>query len=231
MASPALAQLASRYKALPKNQQMAILYGVPVALALTFSWFTWKVMADLGADPSIPPFLRREGMGKWAEISGVDDQILEKQKVIDEKPDIERHLTAIKGDISDAEQRLPREAEKAQMREVIERLAREIPQDLGSVKIKSVRIVEDAGSAEAKKNDLRTVTYQTEITGDLNGIIKYIDSVEKNTRFMMVNSISFRSGSVAVDPQNPSKLGLGQHAVKMDLVTYVYASGKGKVAK
>lgn len=227
MASPALAQLASRYKALPRNQQLALLYGLPVVVAATFAWFTWKVMGDLGADPSIPAFLRRDGVGKWSEITGVEDQIAEKQKIIDGKPEIERKLAALKGDIADAEQRLPREAEKAQMREVIERLAREIPPELGSVKIKSVRIVEDAGDA-SKKNELRTVTYQTEVAGDLNGLIKYIDSIEKNTRFMMVNSITWRAGDVAIDSDSKAKPAFKPHAVKMDLVTYVYASGKGK---
>jgi hypothetical protein len=73
------------------------------------------------------------------------------------------------------------------------------------------------------KTDYRTVTYQTEILGNMNGIIKYIDSIEKNSRFMTVNSLSLRIGDVAADTKTGG-LGYGLHQVKMDLVTYVYAS-------
>ncbi len=228
MASP-LAPLAARFRALPRNQQLAIAFGVPIAFALGFAYLTWQVMGQLGADREIPPLLQREGLGVWAEIAGVEDQITEKQKVIDKKPQIEAQLAELQNDIAAAEQRLPREAEKAQMREVIERLAREIPQDLGQVKVRSVRIIEDQGSAAAtKKSSLKTVTYQTEVAGDLNGLIKYIDSIEKNTRFMMVNTIALKGGGVKADPEAKGKIIQEPHTVRMDLVTYVYSGGKGK---
>jgi hypothetical protein len=115
------------------------------------------------------------------------------------------------------------------MREVIERLAREIPPEIGIVKLKSVRILESDASP-AKRGGLRTVTYQTEVTGDLNGLIKYIDSIEKNTRFMSVNTISFKGGGVKTDADNKTKLEYEPHSVKMDLVTYVYSSAKAAKA-
>jgi hypothetical protein len=230
MAASAFAQLASRFNGLPRNQQQAILYGVPVAILLGFGYLTWGVMGQLGSDPGIPSLLRRENMGIWANISDIESQITVKQGVIDRKPDIVKRLGAIQDDITAAEQRLPREAEKAQMREVIERLAREIPPEIGAVKLKSVRIVEDESSS-SRKGGLRTVVYQTEVTGDLNGLIKYIDSIEKNTRFMSVNTISFRGGSLRPDPDKKGKLLFEPHSVKMDLVTYVYAAGKSKVAQ
>ena len=229
MAISAFAQLAARFNGLPRNQQQFIVYGVPVAIALGFAYLTWGVMGKLGSDPGIPSFLRRENIGLWSSISDVENQIAIKQSAIDRKPEIVRRLGAIQDDIAAAEQRLPREAEKAQMREVIERLAREIPPEIGSVKLKSVRIVEEDGGT-AKKGGLRTVIYQTEVTGDLNGLIKYIDSIEKNTRFMSVNSISFRGGSLKSDPDSKSKILYEPHSVKMDLVTYVYAAGKSKVS-
>jgi hypothetical protein len=229
MATSAFAQLASRFNGLPRNQQLAIIYGTPALIAIGFAYLTWGVMAKLGSDPGIPNFLRRENVGVWATITDVEGQITVKQQVIDRKPEIVRRLTEIQDDIAAAEQRLPREAEKAQMREVIERLAREIPPEVGAVKLKSVRIVED-DSGPAKRGGLRSVVYQTEVTGDLNGLIKYIDSIEKNTRFMSVNTISFRGGSLKPDPDNQGKILYEPHSVKMDLVTYVYAAGKAKVA-
>lgn len=236
MADSALSNVASRFKALPRNQQMGIVFGVPAAVTVLFAYLTWQVMAQLGADPGIPSLLRRDGMGKWADITGVEDQIAVKQRVIDRKPEIQRRLSELQSEISAAEERLPREAEKAQMREVIERLARDIPPEMGVVKLKSVRIIEDAGAtgaaaagAASKRGSLRTLTFQTEVTGDLNGIIKYIDSVEKNRRFMSVNTISFKGGGVKSDPDSKGKLVYELHSAKMDLVTYVYAStGKAR---
>lgn len=226
MAESTFGALGSRFKALPRNQQLGILFGIPVVVALTAGYFGWKVLGELGADPTIPGFLRREG-GVWANITDLQDQAAEKQKIIDRKPQIEATLRDLQDDIQSAEERLPRAAEKAQMREVIERLAREIPAELGIVKLKSVRITEDAPQAGgSKRGGLSTVTYQTEVQGDLNGIIKYIDSIEKNTRFMAVNQLSFRSGAVALDSSDGKpKVKFEPHTVKMDIVTYVYATG------
>lgn len=231
MAGSTFSALGSRFKGLPRNQQLGILFGIPAVVAVAAGYYGWKALGDLGADPSIPGFLRREGMGKWAEITAVQDQIAEKDKIIKRKPEIEAKIRDLQDDIAAAEERLPREAEKAQMREVIERLAREIPPELGNVKLKSVRITEDAPQAigGSKRGGLSTVTYQTEIQGDLNGIIKYIDSIEKNTRFMAVNQISFKGGGVSMDAADGKpKVKFEPHSVRMDIVTYVYATG-GKV--
>ncbi len=230
MAGSTFGALGARFKALPRNQQLGVLFGIPVVVALASGWYGWKVLGELGADPTIPGFLRRENIGVWAEITSVQDQINEKQKIIDRKGEIETTLRDLQDDIVAAEERLPRAAEKAQMREVIERLAREIPAELGIVKLKSVRINENAPQSAGKRGGLSTVTYQTEVQGDLNGIIKYIDSIEKNTRFMAVNQLSFRSGNVSLDVSDGKpKIKFEPHTVKMDIVTYVYAtSGKAR---
>lgn len=228
MADSTFSALGSRFKALPRNQQLGILFGIPLVVALTAGYFGWKVLGDLGADPTIPGFLRRDHEGSvWANITDLQDKIAKKQEIIDRKPRIEATLRDLQDDIQSAEERLPRAAEKAQMREVIERLAREIPAELGIVKLKSVRITEDAPSAgSGKRGGLSTVTYQTEVQGDLNGIIKYIDSIEKNTRFMAVNQLSLRGGGVALDSNDGKpKVKFDPHTVKMDIVTYVYATG------
>jgi hypothetical protein len=226
MAGSSVSALTSRFKALPRNQQLGVLFGLPAVVALTFGYFSWKVLGELGSDPTILPLLRRENVGVWAEITSVQDQIQEKQKIIDRKAQIESTLRDLQDDIAAAEERLPRAAEKAQMREVIERLAREIPTELGSVKIKSVRINEAEPHTGGKRGGLSTVTYQTEVQGDLNGIIKYIDSIEKNTRFMAVNQLSLRSGNVVLEAADGKpKTKFEPHTVKMDIVTYVYSTG------
>lgn len=230
MATSALATLATRFNALPRNQQLVILFGVPVLIAGVAGWYSWKVMAELGADPNIPQFLRRDGMGKWEEINQVETQIAGKEVIIKRRPEIEQRIADIQEEAKAAEDRLPREAEKAQMRETIERLARDIRPEMGKVSLKSVRINEDnaPASGSAKRPSLRTVVYQTEVTGDLNGLIAYIDAIEKNTRFMSVTQITWKGGEVSPDKESKGKLSYGTHSVKMDLVTYVYSTGKGR---
>ena len=92
-----------------------------------------------------------------------------------------------------------------------------------------MRIIEDGGATASRTSsgdDTQKVTYLTDITGDLNGIIKYIDVIEKNPRFMTVNSISIKPGSVSQDAEK--RLVLTPHSVKMSLSTFVYNPGKGR---
>jgi Tfp pilus assembly protein PilO len=228
MATPqAFASLASRYKALPRQQQLAVLFGLPAVVFLGFAYLSYEAAGKLGRDPGISSLLVRQG-GVWAEIESTRSEIAAKELIIAKRPELEARKASLTEVIAYAESKLPREAEKASMRQVIERLAREIPADMGTVQFKSVRILET--DDRASKSDYRTVTYQTEILGDMNGIIKYIDSIEKNTRFMTVNTIAIKGGDAAVDTKNPGKIVYGLHQVRMDLVTYIYAP-KAKGAK
>jgi len=217
---PALATLATRYKALPRQQQLAVLFGLPAAVFIGFSYLTYQSLTALGRDPDLPTWATRDG-GVWSEIASTRNEITQKEQIIGQKAEIEREIEGLKGAIRAAEERLPREAEKSSMREAIERLARDIPPELGTVQFKGVRILEGDDKAGAK-NAYRTVTYQTEILGDMNGIIKYIDSIEKNQRFMTVNSINIKAGEVSADFK-AGKPAYTLHQVRMDIVTYVYS--------
>ncbi len=222
--------LAQRFNAMPKKQQMLLAIGLPVAVALALLWFTNKTLVTLGPDEALPGFMRKSG-GLWGDIASKREEIAKQEAIIAERPAIERQIKAIQGDIAAAEQRLPRAAEKAQMREIIQRLAREIPPEVGVVQFKSVKIVEEgekSGGKGAKKTgvEYRTVTYQTEVQADMNGIIKYVESIEKNSRFMSVNSLTLKPGKVTFDASAGKPL-LGLHAVRLDIVTYVYTPGKG----
>lgn len=220
---PFLVQIIARYTALPRQQQLGILFGVPLVIGGTFGYLAYGVLGELGPDPMVPESLRRPG-GVYATISGIDEQIAEKQKIIDEMPVIRKKITDLQEDIDKAEERLPREAEKASMREVFERLARDIPIDVGVVRVKSMRITE--GGPGAAKSDYSTVTYSADLLGDMNGLISYIDAIEKYPRFMTVNQLTLRAGEVAFDPKT-SKLKFGLHSVKVEIMTYIY-NGAGK---
>ncbi len=208
---------------LNKQQQLAILIGVPVILALLLIYLNHKVLVRLGADPVLPAFLHKEG-GKWAEIRQKDSEIEIQKGIIAEGPEVLAKLAALQAEIKQAEERLPRETEKSEMRQLIERLMREIPTEIGTVQYKAVRITEnikDNTRQGGKSEDYQTVVYQTELDGDMNGIIKYIDMIEKNPRFMTIKALNIKPGTVSVDEPN-QRIAYGLHSVSMDIVTYVY---------
>jgi hypothetical protein len=232
MADSPLAKYIARFKALPKQQRLGIVFAIPVVIAAAAGHATWGALAKLGPDEAVPRPLRRDtGTGKWNEINTTRSEIDAKMVVIAEKGAIQAKLESLQAEIAVAEERLPREAEKSMMREIIQRLARDVPADIGSVAIKSVAITEDSGRAagSSSKGELRSMTFGLEIEGDINGIIKFIDSVEKNPRFMIVNSLSLRAGEVRTDPSaRPPRPAFGLHSVRLELITYVYAKKGGK---
>lgn len=219
---------------LNKNQQLAVLIGVPAVVAITLGVLIYRAMGVLGPDPEdhLPGFLHRNLPGnKWEQINTLNSQIAEKQAIINRRPAVEAELNSLEADIKAGRERLPLESEKAEMRLLIEKLARDIPSDIGTVLVKSVRIIEggtpaagrqgSAGRAGGSKPE--QVTYQTEIAGDLNGIIKYVDMIEKNPRFMLVNSFTLKPGKIGLDDEKRSVF--LPHEVKMNIITYVYNPG------
>lgn len=226
------------FKDMNKQQQLMILIGAPVIVALVFCYLSYQVLGKLGPDPILPKFMHRKAVGsKWGEINKTEDEIKKQEAIIARKPAVEAELASLKTEIAAAEERLPKEAEKAMMMEVIEKYAREIPAEIGTVRFKAVKIVDNTtatGGKDARgkagSNDYQTITYQTEILGDMNGIIKYVDSIEKNFRFMTIKSLTIKPGGINLDEAN-QKLIYNLHQVNLDIVTYVYtpaSTGKGK---
>ena len=226
---PFVVQLQARYKALPRQQQLGVIFGIPLAIGATFGYLLWNSLAELGPDTALPEMLRRPN-GIWSEIADLDGQIAVQEEIIAEMPKIRQRIIELQDDISAAEERLPREAEKASMREVFERLAREIPTDIGTVQIKSMRIIENGKPINGGKVDYAVVTYQADLMGDMNGLIYYTDAIEKYPRFMTVNQFSLRAGDVFIE-SNTSKIKYGLHSAKMEIMTYIYASAGKKGAR
>lgn len=223
---------------LNKKQQLAVLIGVPAVVAITLIVLIYRAMGVLGRDPEdrLPGFVHRNLPGnKWEQIVTLDSQIAEKDVIIARRPAVEKELANLEADIKAGRERLPLESEKAEMRLLIEKLARDIPSDVGTVLVKSVKIIESNQAASSRGAAGRSggskpeqVSYQTEISGDLNGIIKYIDMIEKNPRFMLVNSFSLKPGKMGLDAEKRSVF--LPHEVKMNIITYVYnpSSGGGR---
>ncbi len=215
---------------LNKKQQLAVLIGAPAVVAITLIVLIYRSMGVLGPDPEdrLPGFVHRNLPGnKWEQINTLNGQIAEKDVIIARRQAVEKELANLEADIKAGRERLPLESEKAEMRLLIEKLARDIPSDVGTVLVKSVKIIESnqpgaargaAGRSGGSKPE--QVTYQTEISGDLNGIIKYVDMIEKNPRFMLVSSFALKPGKMGLDAEKrPIFL---PHEVKMNIITYVY---------
>lgn len=214
------------FNTLDKRQQLTVLIAIPAAIVVILGYFSWRTLAKLGPDPSVPALLQRPG-GIWSEINARQDEIALKDAIILREPSIKLRLAALQDEIKLADDRLPKEAEKPEIRQLIEKLARDVPTSIGTVQFKGVRIIEGAA---VKGQDYQPVSYQTEVAGDLNGIIKYIDSLEKNTRFMAVRSVTIKPVGVTLDTPN-QRVVAGLHQVNMDIVTYVYVGSNKKKAK
>jgi hypothetical protein len=213
------------WNTLEKRQQLMVLVGAPALVVLLLLYLSWGLLAKLGPDPAVPAFLHRSGPdAKWNQILELRDQITAKDAIIAREGTIKARLAALEGEIRIADERLPKEAEKPEIRQLIEKLARDVAPSVGIVHFKGVRIIE--GVAE-KGVDYQPVTYQTEIAGDLNGIIKYIDSIEKNTRFMAVRTVAIKPAGVSLDTAN-QRVVAGLHQVNLDIITYVYIGQKKK---
>jgi len=221
---------------LNKNQQLAVFIGVPLVVAIALGALIYRALGVLGPDPEdrLPGFMHRSLPGnKWEQITTLNGQIQEKDVIIARRPQVEAELNNLEADIKAGRERLPLESEKAEMRQLIEKLARDIPSDIGMVQVKSVKIIEGAGAGGARAGAAarsggskpEQVIYQTEISGDMNGIIKYVDMIEKNPRFMLVNSFALKPGKVGLDTEK--RVAFLPHEVKMNIITYVYNPGTG----
>ena len=157
------------FNTLDKRQQLTVLIAIPAALVFIFGYFSWRALTTLGPDPALPGFIQRSG-GTWTEINELGDQIDAQMLIINREASIKARLAALSGEIELADARLPKEAEKPEIRQLIEKLARDVPTSIGTVQFKGVQIVPGAAP---KGEDYQPVIYQTEIAGDLNGIIKY----------------------------------------------------------
>jgi len=214
------------FNALEKRQQIMVAVGIPVLVLGLLGYLSWGILNKLGPDPKLPGFIQRP-TGVWVDINTTDEGIRAKEAIIADGPRVEARLKELSDEIALAEERLPLEAEKTEVRQLIEKLARDIPQSLGRVEFKAVRIIE---GGVVKGQDYQPITYQVEIAGDLNGVIKYIDSIEKNTRFMMVKSLTMHPGALSLNAET-SRPTAALHQVNMEIVTYVYTAGQKKKGK
>ena len=231
-----MALLPAAFSKLPKPAQYAILASVPLAVSILVGYFIWVDLKMLGKDPKMkhnfvtisdPKSLWTQIVAKQTEARGLQGQLAQEKQV-------NERYTAALAEKEDAESRLPREAEKAEIRQRIEELARQIPSNIGKVTVNSVSIAQDAASVARRGSGggaaPESMTFKATIEGDYNGIIAFVDAIEKNPRFMAVNQLSIRSGGIE-SSKDSGKILYQPHSANIEIITYIYnptPTGKGK---
>jgi hypothetical protein len=222
------ASLSTFWAGQPRRNQLIIMHGIPVVILIGLLFWDWKALGSLGlidntidADNKLPSKMQRDTPDStWAHITTTQSSITAQDAIISQGPEANKQLASLQQDIANSEAQLPRESEKADMRELIERLAKEIPKGIGTVELKSVHI-DDSIKTATGTNVPRSLTFRVELVGQQDGILKYIDSIEKNQRFMTVNNITITTGGYTSDKAG-HRIIPNLHTVHMDIVTYIY---------
>lgn len=219
---------AFRFSSLGKRQQLAIAIGIPAVVAVIIGMIAYQKLGELGPDPSLTPaFLQRtsDPESLWAKINALQEEIDKQDQIIKRKAMREREYAALQKDITAAENLLPRDKEVLEIVQKLSEMGRGITSDIGVLQVGGVS-VKDGGAAStargANPNELPQVIYEIDIDGTTNGIIKYIDSIERFPgRFMAVTSIVFKPGKASLDKE-------ALHHAKLTLVTYTYRPKQGR---
>ena len=127
---------------LNRNQQLGVYIGVPTLVAIIIGVLIYRSLGVLGADPhdGLPSFMHRNlPNNKWSVIEGLNTEIAAKEVIIARGPAAKIKLANLEADIKAGRERLPLESEKTEMRLLIEKLARDIPSDVGSIQVRSVK--------------------------------------------------------------------------------------------
>jgi hypothetical protein len=214
-------------KKIEKKHWYAIVGGATVLVVGAFAWLSWQVLGQIGPDPELPASLQRTvGDSKWEQIAQRKNDTAALQDTIRKRPQVEQQLKDMKADIDAARGLLPPQSEKAVMRDTIDRLAREIEPGVGTVRVKSVSIREAASAAgRGKGPEYQSVEYVTQLACDMDGLIAFIDRIEKYDRFMSVDNFQLTTGGVQIDKESKKPV-KGLHNVTMKIVTYIYNGGK-----
>jgi hypothetical protein len=216
-------------KTLPRKYWLMIVGGSTLVISAGLLYALAGSLNRLGDDEGVPAFMRRQGDGQslYAQISSRKSSITEQNTVYAKYDARKVILEGMKTDIAAARKRLPTEAQKAEVRQLIEDLARQVGVGSGAILVKSVSIRQAAPAATNRKStasDYQTIEYQTSVTADMDGIIQFINLIERNERFMTVEGIQLTSGGVSSGEEG--KIHSKPHTVQLRIVTYIDSSGR-----
>jgi len=217
-----------------ERKHWLIVIGVTTALiGGVFVYLAMGSLRRLGADPEVPAILRSAGdsTSLFAQIADKEQAILAQQLIAAKFKEREALLTSMKADIDSARKRLPSEVKKGEVRQLIEDLARQVGTVSGALTVKTVSIRESAATAtRGSSQDYRTVEYQIAISADLDGLIQFINLVERNEQFMTIEGIQLTAGAVAIDRAS-GKIEPKPHNVQLRIVTYIDATAAASAGR
>ena len=210
-------------KNLPKKTWLIIIGAATVVLCGIVLYFLAGSLHRLGDDQGIPGFMRRTGdeTSLYAQIAAKETEIAAQNAIASKLPERQTLLDSMKADIAAARKRLPTDAQKAEVRQLIEDLARQVGSSSGALVVRSVAIREAAPTvARGASSDYKSVEYQTSVSADMDGIIQFINLIERNERFMTVEGIQLTSGGVAFSSET-NKVEPKPHTAQLRIVTYI----------
>lgn len=214
-------------KKLSRKHWLIIVGVVSVAFAALFIYLLSGSLARLGPDEEVPAWLRAEGDGEslYAQIAAANEATAKENAFAAGGKQKQDLLDSMKSDITAARKRLPTEAQKAEVRQLIEDLGRQVGTGKGALSVRSVSIREVAAAGgRGATNDYKTIEYMTAVSADIDGIIQFINLIERNDRFMTVEGIQITPGGVALSTET-SRIEAKPHAAQLRIVTYIDASG------
>ena len=210
-------------KNLPRKTWLIIVVAAMVVLSAGLIYLISGSLHRLGADPDVPGLLRSAGDGNslFAQIAAKETEIATQNAAAAKLPERQALLNGMTTDIAAARKRLPTDAQKTEVRQLIEDLGRQVGSASGTLVVKSVNIREAASSsARGATSDYKSVEYQTAVTADLDGIIQYINLIERNERFMTVEGIQLTTGGVTMNNAS-GKVEAKPHTAQLRIVTYI----------
>lgn len=216
-----------KLKNLPRKIWLIIVASATVVLSGTIIYFLAGSLHRLGNDPGVPGIIRRAGdeTSLFAQIAAKEAEIAAQNAIAAKLPERQALLDSMKADIAAARKRLPTDAQKAEVRQLIEDLARQVGSASGALVVRSVSIREAAPTAGRNAaGDYKSVEYQTSVTADMDGIIQYINLIERNERFMTVEGIQLTTGGVGFNSET-SKVEAKPHTAQLRIVTYIDSTG------
>ncbi|MFW5750254.1 MAG: hypothetical protein ACOCZK_01255 [Planctomycetota bacterium] len=176
---------------LPRNQQLAVLILVPVAVIGVFGYMAMGALEELGPDPALDAvsFVQSDDRKSlYAELEELDQEIKQLKVKVKQAPKVAARLKALEQTERELEAAIPSEKEVAEMRFWLEDAATAIDPKLGELKLGPVRVKEEGTSGRRKKKtEFTTITWDMTFEGDLNAFLFYLNTIEdpdKAPRFM-----------------------------------------------
>ena len=131
---------------------MAVAVGVPALLAIGLGYFVYQDLLVLGKDPDagVLSFVLQDGPDDLQDrIAAVETQIANERKESSRLEAVTQRLSELKEEESFLRDKLPNEKRKGEVRETIQQLVRQVPAEVGTVDLLSVKVSEEAADTNA----------------------------------------------------------------------------------